>query len=97
MGAFAYVGNAVDAAGYRLAGIPSWAPDRGAELAAFRAARANAEAVFITVAVAEHLPRAELDAALAGDRPVVVLIPESADASPLEPAERVRAQLGLEP
>ena len=39
----------------------------------------------------------ELDAALAGDRPVVVLIPESAGASPLEPAERVRAQLGLEP
>ena len=96
MGAFAYVGNAVDAAGYRLAGMQSWAPDRGAELAAFRAARASAEAVFITVAVAEQLPRAELDAALAGDRPVVVLIPESAGASPLEPAERVRAQLGLD-
>jgi vacuolar-type H+-ATPase subunit F/Vma7 len=97
MGAFAYVGNAVDAAGFRLAGLQSWAPDRGAELAAFRAARTSADAVFITLAVAEHLPRAELDAALAGDRPVVVLIPESTGANPLEPAERVRAQLGLEP
>ena len=97
MGAFAYVGNAVDAAGYRLAGVQSWAPDRGAELPAFRAARASAEAVFITFAVAEQLPRSELDAALAGDRPVIVLIPESTGASPLEPAERVRAQLGLEP
>ncbi len=97
MGAFAYVGNAVDAAGYRLAGVQSWAPDRGAELAAFRAARANAEAVFITLAVAEQLPRAELDVALAGDRPVVVLIPESTGANPLEPAERARMQLGLEP
>jgi vacuolar-type H+-ATPase subunit F/Vma7 len=97
MGAFAYVGNAVDAAGYRLAGIQSWAPDRGAELATFRAARASAEAVFVTFAVAEQLPRAELEAALAGDRPIVVLIPEAAGASPLEPAERVRSQLGLEP
>jgi vacuolar-type H+-ATPase subunit F/Vma7 len=97
MGAFAYVGNAVDAAGFRLAGIQSWAPDRGAELAAFRAARASAEAMFVALAVAEQLPRAELDAALAGDRPVVVLIPESAGANPLEPAERARTQLGLEP
>jgi len=96
MVAFAYVGNAVDAAGFRLAGLRTWAPDRGAELAAFRAARASAEAVFISLAVAEQLPHAELDAALAGDRPVVVLVPESAGASPLEPAERARMQLGLE-
>ena len=94
--ALAYVGNAIDAAGFRLAGVRSWAPEAGAELAAFRAARADSEAVFITVAIAERLPRSELDAALAAGRPVLALIPEPGKPSPLDPAERARLQLGLE-
>ena len=96
-GAFAYVGDAVTATGFRLAGVAVVGARPRRELAAVFPCRAgDAEAVIITVAVAEPLPRAELDAALAGDRPVVVLITDSAGASPLEPAERVRAQLGLE-
>jgi hypothetical protein len=43
------------------------------------------------------MPRAELDAALVAGRPLLVLLPE-ADGEPsrLDPAQRVRAQLGLE-
>jgi vacuolar-type H+-ATPase subunit F/Vma7 len=97
MAAFAYVGDAVQAAGFRLIGAQCWVPDPGSERAAFRAARAAAEAVFITSAIAEKLPRVELDAALAAGRPLLLLIPTpGAGPSPLDPAERVRAQLGLE-
>jgi vacuolar-type H+-ATPase subunit F/Vma7 len=97
MSAFAYVGAVEDAAGLRLAGVRCWSP-QGDEEDAFRAALASgAEVVFITAAVAELLPRPELEAALAHGRPLVVLLPEPGSAaSRLDPAERVRGQLGLD-
>lgn len=97
MVAFAYVGNAEDAAGFRLAGVRCWAP-RNDVPAALRAALASGvEVVFVATEVAQALPRAELDAALAAGRPLLVLLPEpDGEASPLDPAQRVRAQLGLE-
>lgn len=96
MVAFAYVGNAVDAAAYRLIGARCWAPAAGAETAALHSALESAEAVFIAAAVAERLPRADLDVALASGHPLVVLVPEAGRPCPLDPAERTRAQLGLE-
>jgi len=97
MTAFAYVGAAVDAAGFRLVGARCWVPEPGDERAAFLAATAAAEAVFIPPAIAERLPRIELDAALAAGRPPVLVVPTpGADPSPFDPAERVRAQLGLD-
>jgi vacuolar-type H+-ATPase subunit F/Vma7 len=97
MTAFAYVGDAVEAAGFRLVGARCWVPEAGNEWAAFLAASAAADAVFITSDVAERLPRVKLDAALAAGRPLVLLVPEpDAEPSPLDPAERVRAQLGLD-
>lgn len=97
MSAFAYVGGAEDAAGFRLAGLRCWTP-RGDEPAVFAAALASgAEAVFITAAVAERLPRDALEAALGAGRPLLLLLPEPGEPpSRLEPAERVRAQLGLD-
>jgi vacuolar-type H+-ATPase subunit F/Vma7 len=97
MTVFAYVGDAEDAAGFRLAGARCWTP-RGDEADAFAAAMASgAEAVFVTATVAERVPRAALEAALVAGRPLVVLLPEPAlPACRLDPAERVRAQLGLD-
>ena len=95
MPAFAYVGNDVDAAGFRLAGLRTWAPCADDVLAAFSAAVAAGDAVFISAAVAAALPRDVLDAALLAERPLLVLVPDGA-ANPLDPAERVRAQLGIE-
>lgn len=97
MAAFAFVGSAVEAAAYRLIGAQCWAPSPGEEPAAVRAALCAAESVFITCGVAQCLPRAELDAALASSRPLLVIIP-APDGEPcaLDPAERARAQLGLE-
>ena len=97
MAPFAYVGHALDGAGLRLAGVPCWVPAPGEELAAFRQAQAAAEAVFLAVEVADKLPRSELEAALASARPLLVLVPRpDAVPSALDPAERARAQLGLE-
>lgn len=97
MTAFAYVGAAEDAAGFRLAGMRCWTP-RGDEADALRAALASdAEAVFITAQVAERIGRDELESALAAGRPLVVVLPEPGlPLSRLDPAERVRAQLGLD-
>lgn len=96
MGAFAYVGNAEDAAGFRLAGVRCWVPRTDAPGALRAALASGADVVFVATDVAASLPRGELDAALAG-RPLLVLLPE-ADGQPshLDPAQRVRAQLGLE-
>jgi vacuolar-type H+-ATPase subunit F/Vma7 len=95
--AFAYVGDSVQAAGFRLIGAKCWVPEPGNERAEFLAARKEAEAVFISPAIAERLPRTELDAALAAGRPLLLLVPTpGTDPSPLDPAERVRAQLGLD-
>jgi vacuolar-type H+-ATPase subunit F/Vma7 len=97
MPALAFVGDALQAAAFRLIGAQCWAPEPGAERAAFAAACDAAEAVFITAAIAEHLPRAELDAALAAGRPLLLLVPApGTEPSALDPAERVRAQLGLD-
>jgi vacuolar-type H+-ATPase subunit F/Vma7 len=97
MTAFAYVGNAEDAAGFRLAGVRCWAPRDDARAALRAALASGVEVVFVTTDMAQTLPRAELDAALAAGHPLLVLVPEpDGEASPLDPAQRVRAQLGLE-
>jgi len=97
MTAFAYVGAAEDAAGFRLAGVRCWTP-HGDDADALRAALASGvEAVFITAEVAERIARTELESALAAGRPLVVVLPEPGlPPYRLDPAERVRAQLGLD-
>jgi vacuolar-type H+-ATPase subunit F/Vma7 len=94
--ALAYVGDALGAAGFRLAGASVFTPDAGAEAAALAQASESAQVVLLSAAVARALPRGELQAALAALQPMVAIVPESGAISPLDPAERVRAQLGLE-
>ena len=94
--ALAYVGNAVDAAGFRLAGARVYSPAAGEETAALAHARDIAQVVLLSSEVAAALPRGELEAALAAVQPLAAILPEVGEISPLDPAERVRAQLGLE-
>lgn len=91
----AYVGNAVEAAGFRLAGARCWVPDAGDAGTAFDAACAAADVVFIEPGVASALPRRRLDTALAASRPLTVIIPRPCG-SELNPVERVETLLGLE-
>ena len=94
--ALAYVGDAVDAAGFRLAGARVYSPAAGEEAAALTHARDIAQVVLLSPGVAAALPRGDLEAALSALQPLVAIVPEGGSISPLDPAERVRAQLGLE-
>ena len=94
--ALAYVGDAVDAAGFRLAGARVFSPAAGEETAALGQARGAAQVVLLSREVAAALPRSELETALAALQPLLAIVPEGGEISPLDPAERVRAQLGLE-
>ena len=94
--ALAYVGDAVNAAGFRLAGARVFAPASGEEVVALRRAREAAQVVLLSRETAAALPRGELEAALAALQPLTAIVPEGGEISPLDPAERVRAQLGLE-
>ena len=94
----AYLGNAHDAAGWRLAGAEVNSPSPGAELQALAAARAAAAVVLVSSEVARALPLHELEAALAALDPLVLVLPDDSGRTLLavDPAERVRRQLGLE-
>jgi len=97
MSAFAYVGCEIEAAAFRLVGAKCWSPAAGEEVTALHAAQQAAEVVFLDAETAARLPRADLDTALVGGHALLVIVPPPENERfALEPAERVRAQLGLE-
>lgn len=91
-----YVGSEVRAAGYRLGGFRTLTPATADADAVERALR-DAAVVVLEAAYAERLPRARVERWLAAGTPLVMIAPhDDGAASPLDPAERVRVQLGLE-
>jgi vacuolar-type H+-ATPase subunit F/Vma7 len=92
----AFVGDAVNAAGFRLAGAQVFSPAPGEEAAALAQARGMAQVVLLSGQVAAALPRGVLEAAQVALQPLVAIVPEGGQISACDPAERVRAQLGLE-
>jgi vacuolar-type H+-ATPase subunit F/Vma7 len=95
--ALAYVGDAVDAAGFRLAGARVFTPAPGEEAAALARARPVAKVLLLSRQVAAALPRGELESTLAALQPLAAIVPDGDGISPFDPAESVRALLGLEP
>ncbi|MDH5209502.1 MAG: hypothetical protein OEW34_12735 [Burkholderiaceae bacterium] len=92
-----YVGNAMRAAGYRLGGFATLTPAAGQEAAAIEEAMRHGSIVVLDADIAERLPRARLDAWLAAGSPPFLIAPRSdGTSSALDPAERVRIQLGLD-
>lgn len=93
----AFIGDEVSAAGYRLAGVRSYVPAQGEEAAVLAAARAEAALVLITAQRAAQVPAAELAAALAALRPLVLVVPDVRGlARPADLGKLVRKQLGME-
>lgn len=93
----AFVGDAVMASGYRLAGVAVHVPLAGEEMAAFERARNEAKVVLVAMDVALKLPLARLEQAIAAQSPLVLIVPDlDGRPSPVDPAARVRRQLGLE-
>lgn len=93
----AYVGNALEAAAWRLAGAAAFAPGAGDETAALAQASRGSEVVLLEAQIAARLPLAVLEAALARVSPLTAIVPDANTAPlPIDPPERVRRQLGLE-
>jgi vacuolar-type H+-ATPase subunit F/Vma7 len=93
----AYIGEELDAAGYRLAGVDARVPRPGGEAECFDAARSEAALVLLSRASAARIPAESLEAALAAASPLVVIVPEPGSGEePASPAEKVRRLLGVE-
>jgi vacuolar-type H+-ATPase subunit F/Vma7 len=93
-----YIGGAVRAAGYRLAGFATVTPRaEDSDAAAIEAAMRGAAVVVVAAEVAERIPRARMEKWLAAGPPLVIIAPRSdGSLSAHDPAERVRVQLGIE-
>jgi len=98
MAALIYLGDAVSAAGWRLAGATVRCPARGEESAALDTARQHAALVLVSAAVAACIDASALRDALSALQPLVLIVPDlQGQAAVPDLAARLRAQLGLEP
>jgi vacuolar-type H+-ATPase subunit F/Vma7 len=92
-----YIGDELDAAGYRLAGADARVPRAGGEAECFDAARSEALLVLLGGATAARIPAESLEAALAAAAPLVMIVPQRrAGEERAGPAERVRRLLGAD-
>jgi vacuolar-type H+-ATPase subunit F/Vma7 len=92
-----YVGDEVNGAGFRLAGVEVRVPDPGAAAEVLDKARAQAPLVLVSAAVAAELPESQLAAAVAARTPLTVVVPDPVGGTPLpDLAKRLRGQLGME-
>jgi vacuolar-type H+-ATPase subunit F/Vma7 len=97
MGAAVFLGDAVSAAGFRLAGAVVRTPRAGDEAAALAWARAQAPLVLLSASVAAQIGDAGLRTALSALDPLVLIVPDLHGEVPLpDLATRLRAQLGLD-
>lgn len=91
-----FIGDDVEAAGFRLAGLSVRAPAADELLDVLHWACDNAPLVLISAATARRLPGTVLESLLAGITPPVVVVPDVHRATPLPDLEsRLRRQLGV--
>ncbi len=93
-----YVGDEATAAGFRLAGADTRVPpDEEAAEVVRRAVAGDHDLVLVSAGLVPLLPPGELAAAVLGDRPLVVVVPDvhGRHAAP-DVARDVRFALGIE-
>lgn len=91
-----YMGDAVSAAGYRLAGLRVQVPDGAGLVAQIEQVCTDAPLVLLGADLAGQLPVAELDRLLSRVTPAVVVVPDvRGQAVPPDLAKRLRQQLGV--
>lgn len=96
MSAPVYIGDAVSAAGYRLAGLRVHVPDTAELLMQIEQAAADASLVLLGADLAAQLPVAALDRLLSAVTPAVVVVPDVRGQAELpDLANRLRQQLGV--
>jgi vacuolar-type H+-ATPase subunit F/Vma7 len=91
-----FLGNEVQAAAYRLAGVDTLGVDPGNATSALAEARAAAPLVLVAASVAAQIPEATMRNACAAIAPLVVVVPDLDGEGALpDIALRLRRQLGL--
>lgn len=91
-----YIGDAVSAAGFRLAGLRIHVPDTSELLMQIEQAATDAPLVLLGADLAAQLPVAELDRLLSAVTPAVVVVPDVRGQADLpDLATRLRQQLGV--
>ena len=91
-----YIGDAVSAAGFRLAGLRIHVPDTTELLMQIEQAATDAPLVLLGADLAAQLPVAELDRLLSAVTPAVVVVPDVRGQADLpDLATRLRQQLGV--
>ncbi len=92
-----FIGDEVTAAGYRLAGAAVLTPDLSAVPETFEACRRGAELILMTAEFAQHIDAARLETAQRADRPLLVIVPDARNLTPIPDLEaELRAALGIE-
>lgn len=97
MSATVVLGDELTCAGFRLAGVATRCTAPAYAAAAFAQARAEAQLVLLTPALAAALPAEALRQAMAAESPLVLVLPDLRDPQPDRTfARRLRAVLGIE-
>jgi len=92
-----YIGDEVSAAGYRLAGAQTLVPGPGEEAEALASIAGRDALVLVSAAIVGRVAQQRVHDALARLAPLVAIVPDLAGAAaPLDLAQRLRRQLGLD-
>lgn len=93
----AYLGDATTAAGFRLAGLDAHAPEADQLLSTFRELLTRTDLLLLGVEAARDLPTAEVNAAVASRRPLVVVVPDVHGEAPMRDLkQRLHRELGVD-
>ena len=97
MAAPVFIGDEVTAAGFRLAGCAVEVPEPGQAAETLARARRSAGLILMTAAEAASVPRRDLDEALRGPQPLLLIIPDiNGTHEPPDMESRIRALLGID-
>lgn len=92
-----YIGDEVNGAAFRLAGLDVRVASASQVASTLEAAQSQTELVLMSAAAAAELPADQLAAAVAAQSPLTVVVPDPVGGAPMpELAKRLRRHMGME-
>ncbi len=96
MSPFAFIGDPLSAAGFRLAGARVHSPGEQTATALFRALRDQCRVLLLTAESAAQIPPELLAQTVEQGRPLLLVVPDAAGrAAPTDLEQELRRQLGM--
>jgi vacuolar-type H+-ATPase subunit F/Vma7 len=96
-GVYAFLGDELTSAGFRLGGFRAFVVEPAEALARFEAVVKECDLLVITAEIASALPNEILQAALDRGDPSILIVPDARDrAQPPDIGQALRHQLGVE-